>query len=76
MTYTTRTQEFDEITFTARGAYVWAQFEGQDRQICHGGDFKGSTVTVDRNDDGAQLKAAAQAWLRQRRNWMRKEGLV
>lgn len=80
MTYTTRTQEFGEITFSAPAAtettqgYVYVDTNGQSgtlgRQICYGGDFMGSTITA----SDATLKAEAQRWLRQRREWMRKEG--
>lgn len=74
MTYTTRTAEFGAVSFTAPAAtdnysgYVWIETDrGERRQICYGGDFQGSTVTA--TADG--IKAAAQAWLRQRRDWMR-----
>lgn len=77
MTYTTRTAEFSRIEFNAPAAtdtyagYVWMETErGARIQICHGGDFRGSTVTA---TEGG-LKAAVQTWLRQRRNWMHKEG--
>lgn len=81
-TYTTRTAEFGVVTFTApaateaRDGYVWVETERgyaarERRQICYGGDFRGSTITA---DEGG-LKMAAQKWLRQRREWMRKEGM-
>ena len=72
--YKTRTEEFGAIAFYAPAAtdqyrgYVWAETERgyasrERRQICYGGGFTGSTVTA--TADG--VKAAAQAWLRQRR---------
>ena len=73
MTYTTRTAEFGEIQFSAPAStekndgYVWVSINGESRQICHGGDFKGSAVTAKAHD----LKSVAQKWLRQRRDWMR-----
>ena len=78
-TYTTRTEEFGKITFSAPAAsqdyagYVYLDTNGIDngtlgQQICYGGDFRGSTVTATE----AGLKKAAQDWLRQRRDWMRK----
>lgn len=81
-TYTTRTAEFGKAIFTAPAAtdsyaaYVWIEAEqgyaAKDRrQICHGGDFKGSTVMA----TAGSVKDAAQKWLRERRAWMRKEGL-
>lgn len=80
-TYTTKTREFGEVTFSApaatedRASYVYVDTNGQPgtlgRQICYGGDFSGSTVTATTGG----LKAAAQAWMRQRRDWMRREGL-
>ena len=81
-TYNTRTEEFGAITFTAPAAsatysgYVWIETErgyaaGDRRQICYGGDFKGGTITA---TEGS-LQAEAQKWLRQRREWMRKEGM-
>ncbi|PWE32799.1 hypothetical protein DDZ14_08625 [Maritimibacter sp. 55A14] len=83
MTYTTRTEEFGKATFTAPAAdednlgYVWIETERgyaskERRQVCHGGDFKGSTIMA--TADGVQ--AVAQQWLRQRRDWQRKEGIV
>ena len=72
-TYTTRTAEFGPITFSApaadenRQSYVWAEINGQRRQICHGGVFLGSAVTATTSN----LKKEAQKWLRQRRDWMR-----
>lgn len=81
-TYTTRTAEFGKVTFIAPAAtetyagYVWVEAEAgyaarDRRQICEGGDFQGSTVSA----STGTLKAAAQRWLRQRREWQRKEGL-
>lgn len=81
-TYTTRTVEFGEVTFTAPASderysgYVWVNTEKgyaskERRQICYGGDFMGSTVTA----TAGELKATAQKWLRQRREWLRKEGM-
>lgn len=78
MTYKTRTQEFGAITFCAPAAtdayagYVWIETERgyasrERRQICYGGAFTGSTVTA---TDG-ELRAAAQSWLRQRRDAQR-----
>lgn len=77
--YTTRTAEFGKITFVAPAAtdkyagYVWVDGDAfkDRRQICYGGDFTGSTVAATTEE----IKAAAQAWLRARRAWMRKEGL-
>ncbi len=80
--YTTRTEEFGKVTFNAPAArddydgYVWMEAERgfasrERRQICHGGDFRGSTITARAQD----VKAEAQRWLRARREWMRKEGL-
>jgi len=72
--YTTRTAEFGQITFTAPAAddhcdgYVWIETGSKRQQICHGGDFMGNTVTA---RAGGDLKKAAQKWLRQRRDWMR-----
>jgi hypothetical protein len=82
MSYTTRTEEFGAITFTAPAAtdtkdgYVWIETEkgypsNERRQICYGGDFRGNTVTA---TEGA-IKTEAQKWLRDRRKWMRAEGL-
>jgi hypothetical protein len=73
-TYQTRTQEFGAITFSAHAAtdtysgYVWIETERgyasrERRQICYGGGFRGDTVTA----TAEGVKAAAQAWLRQRR---------
>jgi len=81
-TYTTRTAEFGKITFIAPAAderyagYVWVETEdgyaaSERRQICYGGEFMGSTVT----STTGSLKADAQRWLRDRRAWMRKEGM-
>jgi hypothetical protein len=81
-TYTTRTVEFGTVTFTAPAAdedyagYVWIDTEfghaaNDRRQICYGGGFMGRTIT----STTATLKADAQYWLRQRRDWMRKEGM-
>lgn len=77
--YTTRTALMGTITFAAPAAtdtqsgFVWIEdATGSSRQICYGGDFKGDTV----RSTAQSLKADAQAWLRQRRRWMRKEGLV
>jgi hypothetical protein len=67
--YTTRTAEFGQITFTAPASsesyagYVFVDINGKRRQICYGGDFLGSTITAKAGD----LKATAQKWLRQRR---------
>lgn len=79
-TYTTKTREFGEITFSAPAAsdtdtgYVFVDTNGQPgtlgKQICDGGDFRGSTIRATHET----LKSAAQKWLRQRRDWMRKEG--
>ena len=80
--YTTRTAEFGKITFTAPAAtndyagYVWIEAERgyadkDRRQICYGGDFKGSTV----QETDAGFKEACQKWLRDRRAWMRTEGM-
>lgn len=80
--YTTRTAELGNVRFVAPAAtdtkdgYVWMEADrgyahGQRRQICYGGDFTGSTVTA----TDSTLKAAAQKWLRERREWMRAEGL-
>ncbi len=74
MTYQTRTHEFGAIRFCAPAAtdqysgYVWIETERgyasrERRQICHGGGFLGDTVTA----TAGEVKAAAQAWLRQRR---------
>lgn len=69
ITYTTRTAELGEITFSApaadetREGYVWAEINGQRRQICDGGGFRGNTVT----SKSVDLKKTAQRWLRQRR---------
>ncbi len=79
-TYTTRTAELGKITFHAPAAtdtqsgFVWVETEHAPdrRQICYGGDFTGNTMRATTQS----LKADAQAWLRQRRAWMRKEGLV
>ena len=79
-TYTTKTAELGAITFSAPAAtdtyrgYVWIDGPAmkERRQICYGGDFKGNTV----QSNAQELKADAQAWLRQRRRWMRKEGLL
>jgi hypothetical protein len=81
--YTTRTSELGEVTFTApaatenRAGYVWIESEhgypARDRrQICYGGDFRGNTVTA----TTGSLKADAQAWLRARRRYLRKNGLA
>lgn len=78
MSYSTSTMEFGRITFTAPAAdekyagYVWveAQEWKAPEQICYGGDFRGNTVKA----TTTELKSAAQKWLRQRREWMRKEG--
>ena len=80
--YTTKTAEFGEVTFSApsasddRAGYVWIETEkgyaAKDRrQICYGGDFTGGTVTAKPDT----IKEEAKRWLRQRREWMRKEGL-
>ena len=74
MTYLTHTHEFGAIRFCAPAAtdtyagYVWIETERgyasrERRQICHGGDFLGDTVTA----TAGEVKAAAQAWMRQRR---------
>ena len=74
MTYQTRTHEFGAIRFCAPAAtdqyrgYVSIETERgfasrERRQICYGGGFTGSTVTA----TAGGVKAAAQAWLRQRR---------
>lgn len=73
--YTTKTREFDRIEFSLIGSYVYADINGQRKQICYGGDFTGSTVQLSRFADQDTLKAAAQAWMRQRREWQRKEGM-
>lgn len=72
--YTTRTREFGEVTFSAPAAtetcegYIWIETSnGNRRQICDGGDVVGSTLTATTSD----LKKVAQRWLRQRRDWMR-----
>jgi len=73
-TYTTRTNEFGQITFSAPAAttasdgYIWMEAAGGRRlQICDGGDFFGTTLTATTSD----LKKVAQRWMRQRRDWMR-----
>ncbi len=43
------------------------------KQICHGGDFKGSTMTAYSEDD---FKAQCRRWYRQRLAWMEREGLI
>jgi hypothetical protein len=80
MTYTTKTAEFGSITFSAPAATdtyrgrVWIDGPSfkERRQICYGGDFSGSTV----QSSAQELKADAQQWLRDRRVWMRKEGIA
>ena len=76
--YTTRTREFGEVTFSAPAAtetttgYVWIDTgRGERRQICYGGDFVGSAARATTLD----LKATAQQWLRARRDYMRREGI-
>ena len=76
--YMTRTKELGGVTFVAPAAtdayagYVWLETESGDRrQICHGGDFRGDTVTA----TSGELIRAARAWMTQRRRWMTKEGL-
>jgi ribosomal protein S12 methylthiotransferase accessory factor YcaO len=73
--YTTKTRLFGPITFDAPTAdrdkigHVWAQTEnGKRAQICHGGGFRGDTVTATEKT----LKTVAQKWLRQRRDQVRK----
>jgi hypothetical protein len=77
--YTTKTREFGEVTFYAPAAtdtddaYIWIDTgDGKRRQICEGGVGLGVTVT----STAPNLKATAQRWMRQRRAWMRKEGLT
>lgn len=72
--YTTTTREFGKIEFINLGAYVHVDIGGKRKQICYGGDFMGSTVQVSRDATQETVKAAAQAWMRQRRDWQRKEG--
>lgn len=74
--YTTRSREFGEILFIAPAAtdadagYVWIETDhGRRGQICEGGVFRGSAVTSTAPD----LQATARRWLRQRRDWMRRE---
>lgn len=73
MEYTTKTQELGEVTFIAPGAasdyagYVYIEFpNGNRKQICYGGDFKGDTVAA----CAGSVKTAAQKWMRQRREWL------
>jgi hypothetical protein len=73
--YTTKTRLFGTITFDAPSAdidkigHVWVQTEdGKRAQICHGGGFRGDTVTATENT----LKTVAQRWIRQRRDRLRK----
>ena len=76
MSYTTRTKELGKITFTAPAAgsdylgHVWVESwgSGVTSQICHGGEFKGLTLTT--TADG--LKDVAQRWIRARARRLRK----
>ena len=76
MIYTTRTRDLGKITFTAPSArsdylgHVWVEScdSGVTSQICHGGGFKGSTMTT--TTDG--LKDVAQRWIRARARRLRK----
>jgi len=81
--YITHTEELGRCVFTApaatdtRNGYVWIETERgyasrERRQICYGGDFRGSTVTAREGE----VKVAAQKWLRQRRAYLRSENLV
>ena len=78
--YTTKTREFGKVTFVAPAAdekyagYVWIECDAftDRKQICHGGDIAhGNTVQATTKG----LKEAAQTWMRQRREWQRKEGM-
>lgn len=82
-TYTTRTKELGTCVFTAPAArddyagYVFVETDRgyaskERRQICYGGDFRGSTVTA----SAGALKYEAQRWLRQRRAWRRADGII
>ena len=82
--YTTRTADLGRVTFTApaatetRASYVWVQSEhgfasDQRRQICHGGDFTGPTVTA---CAGPDLIAAARRWMRHRRAAVRADAFA
>ena len=76
MIYTTRTRELGKITFSAPAAgsdylgHVWVEVgaSGVFSQICHGGEFKGSTLTT--TADG--LKDVARHWVRARARRLRK----
>jgi hypothetical protein len=80
MTYTTQTAELGSITFSAPAATdtyrscVWIEGPSfnERRLICYGGDFSGSVV----QSSAQELKADAKRWLRDRRVWMRKEGIA
>ena len=69
MSYTTRTAEFGRATFSAPLAtattlgYVYVEHDGGRNQICEGGKLIGKTVMA----TTAGVAAAAQKWLRQRR---------
>lgn len=80
MEYVTRTKELGRIIFSAPAAredyagYVWIETEHgyaatERRQICHGGDFRGETVSAILGG----VKEAGQKWLKERRDWQRKE---
>jgi hypothetical protein len=83
MIYKTKTREFGSVIFYAPAAtddyagYVWIDAEkgyrsNERRQICYGGFFLGNTVSATQGT----LKQNAQAWLRQRRAWHRREGVT
>lgn len=78
--YSTTTKEFGSVTFSAPAAtetcagYVWIEGDAfkERKQICHGGDIAyGNTV----QSTTLGLKATAQRWMRDRRAWLRKDGL-
>lgn len=81
-TYTTETEEFGTIHFTAPGAdeaypdYVLIETERgyaskEPRQICYGGQFRGVTVIASKTT----LEEAGQRWLLERRAFLRNEEL-